>query len=106
MTFRPEWPTPTAGIKRLDGSSSTDDCSRDSPFAHLTASRRLVAAGVPGNRFRCRRYSRLHPTRVLVAADGARPFRAVPGFLDPARTRCHREELPRAVPALFASGAL
>src|SRR3954451_12720278 len=106
MTSRTEWPTPTAGIERLDGSSSTDDCSRDCPFAHLTASHRLVAAGVPRNRFRCRGGSCLHPARLLVAPGGPRIVRAFPGFPKPSGTGCRREELPRVVPAVSASGAL
>src|SRR6476620_2418853 len=105
MTFRPEWPTPTTGTERQDGFSSTDDCSRNRPFTHFTASHRLVTAGVSGDRFCCRRSSGIYPARMLVAAGGTRPVCAVPGFPDPAGTGRRREELPRVVPALFASGA-
>src|SRR6185312_2624195 len=106
MTYSPEWPTPTTGTERQDGFSSTDDCSRDRPFTHLTASHRLVTAGVPGHRFRCRRSSGICPARMLVAAGGTRAVCAVPGFPDPAGAGHRRKELPRAVPALFASGAV
>src|SRR5215208_8220512 len=106
MTSRPDWPTPTAGIERQDGFSSTDDCSRDCPFAHLLACHRLVAAGVSGDRFRCRRSPRIDPTRMLVAPGCARPVCRVPGFLDPAGPGGCREELSRVVPAVSASGAV